>query len=250
MTDETNVVPEQGTGQEAIGLADDQAQQIPPAQEESSEGEGTKQKFVTKDEFTEAFKEFANQTRSWVKSGMDGAENRLQKEVEAGFKDLDAKVEELKAAGITVSDEQIEQRRQQIVNDVLNSQSPQADIPPNVELTPEQQKAAQEVNNKVQSLYKEQGVELYPNDPEAKGLEAIHDPEVFVEVLEQRLLKKKQRVGAGGGEEPAADTEETEATYTPSKNPVMTGGGKSANSIANITDSDELFKMVKKQKGW
>jgi len=245
VTDETKVVPDDALGQEALGQAEDQGKQISPATEESSETEGTKPQFVTRDEFTNAFKDFADQTRSWVKSGMDGAENRLQKEVEAGFKDLDAKVEQLKAAGINISEEQIEQRKQQIVNDVLNSQSQQADTYPGVELTPEQKAQADEVNKKIQGLYKEYGVELYPNDTEAKGLDAIHDPEVFVEVLEQRLLKKKERVGGGGA---AADTETL--VQAPTKNPAITGGGKSGNKIANIINSDELFKIAKRERGW
>jgi hypothetical protein len=238
------VVPDEGTGLASQGQEANPPEQITPAPGASSVADGIKPEDI-------ATKQDLEEIRKWMKSTTDGSESRLRKEVETGLKAIDERVRELQLAGVEVTPKEIEAARSRVKQDVLNQPvSPQeADSPPAVQLTAEQQATAKRVSDGIKAIMEEVGVELFTQDPEAKGLDTIHDPDLFLEVFKTKAQAKKERVGQEAQQAATSTQPTTPETNQPkpSVNPSITAGGGAVNNIAEITDTDELFRISREQ---
>lgn len=94
------------------------------------------------------------------------------------------------------------------------------------------------VNNRVNALYQEYGLELDDQDPEAQGIAEITDPFKYTQAVERALEVKKQRLAQTG------------ETPKPPQTNIHTGGGGNTptNPLANMNDPDQLWGLVRKQK--
>jgi len=213
----------------------DPNKQIDNAQNQSSNQSGTSE-FVTKADYERDFGQFKKDAQSWIKSMADGAENRVQQQVQERFAKIEEQRQLLAGAGVQVTEQQLDQARQQAVQEILNNQSGSG-VNGNVQLTPEQAAEARVVDDVLKRMYQEYGFELYPSDPEMQGVGAIDSAYEFINMVKTNLDKKKERLSA----------ENRNAALN--RLPGVGGGpGGQTNPIADITDPMTLLNMGNTRK--
>ena len=251
MSDEQKVVSFSNGKQEAGQPSDaaDQAQVQPASQsgdgQEPGQPEGTEPTYITTQQLDdrlgkgldERFSSFEDTVARQIQSLSDKAESRITKQVNEQLGQLDTQFADLKAAGVPVTDEMLQNAKAKVVQDSLAVQAseggdgkePIAPVDPVNDF----------INARTQQLYQEYGLVVERDDPEAKGIDQS-DPWKFLNTLEVQLQTKKERVG---------DVPDKAANPAATMPALGTGGGI-ANPISNITDPDELLKMaVNKRRG-
>ena len=256
--DEPKVVSFSNGGQEA-GQPSTPADQepVPPASQsgegqEPGQQEGTEPTYITTQELDERLgkglderlSSFEDTVARQIQSLSDKAESRITKQVKDQLGQLDTQYQELKAAGIPVTDEMLQNAKAKVVHESLSAQgvlaaAAAAEGGDGKEAVPSGDPINEFINARTQQLYQEYGLVIEQSDEESKAIDQS-DPWKFLNTLEVQLQAKKERVG---------DVPENVANPAATMPALGTGGGI-ANPISNITDPDELLKMaVNKRRG-
>ena len=251
MSDEPKVVSFSNGGQEA-GQPSTPADQAPvPPASQSGEGqepgqpEGTEPTYITTQELDERLgkglderlSSFEDTVARQIQSLSDKAESRITKQVNEQLGQLDAQYADLKAAGIPVTDEMLQNAKAKVVQESLAVQASEGGD--GKETVPPADPINDFINARTQQLYQEYGLVVELDDPESKAIDQS-DPWKFLNTLEAQLQVKRERVGP----------EPDKAANPPATMPALGTGGGIANPISNINDPDELLKMaVNKRRG-
>ena len=246
MSDEEKVVFS-GTGEQGPGQ-DQTPTDLPKAdQPTAGQPERTEPEFVTKEMFTKTIEQIRADTQEevkrWTQSWSDKLESRVVKDVNERFAEVEQKFNDMRAAGMPVTDEMLANARQDIVQQALLQQASQGvdgggqpDVMP---ITPEQKAVADFVNQRAAVISQEYGLELENGDPEAATIDQS-DPWKFLSSYEAALKAKKDRTANNPPEEETA----------PAKTPGLVSGGTKTSPISHINNPSELIRQgLEKRRG-
>lgn len=210
---------------------------------EPGQQEGTQPTYITTTELDERlgkqFSSFEDSVARQIQSLTDKAESRITKQVSEQLGQLDTQYADLKAAGIPVTDEMLQNAKAKVVQDSLAVQASEAGDGAEPGTIPTDDPVNSFINARTQQLYQEYGLVVELDDPEAKAIDQS-DPWKFLNTLEVQLQAKRERVGP-----------EPEKVANPAATmPALGTGGSLANPISNITDPTELLtRAVDKRRG-
>lgn len=168
-------------------------------------------------------------SRPVAKEAADSAFRGMQGNVARLENAFNAKVDELKTLGITPTPEQ-----QKIIRDNVTKEIEQGSVkaggqPANQQ---PQNQGYDPVAVAAQEIYTEYGTTLNQGDPELAMVVETGTERTFYKTLEAAVVAKKQRL------------EKANAVNSPSNVPLVGQRTGKGNSIAGITDVDELYKLA------
>ena len=206
-------MPIPNTSETPIGMSQAPAQQedqaleslIPESGEEQDPQRPVTQAEVQKlftQKFAELQKNLTEQQRRGVQSSTMAAESRIQKQIESGLNNLKSTLEKLTAQGVQVPPEKIQAMKNGIIEEAFTSVENPSKNRQQTAGQNQQQGGDQDPNETAtkylvaqiaQSVYQEVGVAIYPDDPEAAGVD-MSNPVRFTKTLTAAAEKKKARL--------------------------------------------------------
>ena len=209
-----------------------------PGQEQTGVIEGDAateegQEPITREQLEAELKKVQEQAFRQAQSLVDKGDNRVSKEVRERFQALEDRRAEMTAAGQPVSDEAFARLLEDERLKILASTDGMAAQPGDGEDT---EALIEDTNRKAQEIWKEVGVTIEKDDPEAEQLD-FTTPEIFLTTARAAAIVKANRLKQEDGE-PAETPNQIAARIA-----ALGGSGGQSNPIANITDPATLIKM-------
>lgn len=218
-------------GKTVVSFGTDPGQEQPGVAEGDAEPkEG--QEPITREQLDAELKKVQEQAFREAQSLVDKGDNRVSKEVRERFQALDDRRAEMTAAGQPVSDEAFARLLEDERLKILASTDGQAAQPGDGEDT---EALIEDTNRKAQEIWKEVGVTIEKDDPEASSLD-FTTPAIFLTTARAAAIVKAARLKGEG--QPAETPEQIAARIG-----ALGGSGGQSNPIANITDPSTLIKM-------
>jgi len=218
-----------------------QAQQTQP-----SEPQGQTPGYVTQEYFDQAL----SRIESMLQSSRDRTVNRLRDLLEERESVLMRKVEEARQSGVDITDDDVKAAREKIRAEVLATSSQgvsdQDTGRDNVERNQPTPQELQQGALEAQKISLKYNFFVEPGDPEYKNINrGFPTKQAMLDAVDQAHRAKANRLGLSVPQE-TSDKPVPPAERSPS---VGTGGSPPGNSIQDITDPSELFKIYKQSKG-
>lgn len=159
----------------------------------------------------------------------DRVSDRLSKAVTNRLTEIEATVQQLKASGVSVSPETVQQAKDQAMKEALmgapagTGQQPQGQAP-------------DWVWGEVSVIGQDYGVVIEENDPEAKMIVFDRGPRQFLRTYEDAAKAKRDRTH---GQQQPTQEQSSQAVL---RSPALGGGAGVANPIGSINNPLELIK--------
>jgi len=182
-------------GQETDPNASDQTSQ------EVSNQEQEPSPYLTREEAQRLFEEQKNEVLKQTQSLTDKASSRLDKKLRDELKKINDVIDLQKKAGIPITPEQERALRQEVYDSTIKQFGEEEEpsdktAQPNIPQDPQQaaqMAAAAVIDSLVKDVYKEAGVTVMEDDPEAELIDRS-SPTAFLTSIRQAAEKKKQRI--------------------------------------------------------
>lgn len=168
-----------------------------------------------------------------LQSLVDKAEDRTVKRVQDRFAQLEDRRKKLEATGTRISDERFQQLKEEEAMKIFSEFDDDKDAQPFVDDGPTEAEK-ERVRLHTERIYKDAGVTIEKEDPEAKELN-FDDPYYFLDSLRVAVQKKKARLE--GQQKPEMSPETAAA-----RSPAVGGSGGRSDPLDGITDPKELYK--------
>lgn len=184
--------------------------QVPgAASQEQQQGNETQQpKYVTVEEAQRLADEAANKVLRQAQSFFDQNSNKFTKEVRGRLDSLESAWKIQEAAGVTITDEQKKQIRQQVITDAATAPEQGQQQPPPTQVSGGDPDDPAVVNRKVGELYQRYGAQVFEGEPEAADLD-YSSGAAFISSLEVAIQKKQARLSGGAQQAAAPQTNRT-----------------------------------------
>ena len=233
-----NNFPGQQAGQPATTDPAGQPSQVTP------EGSG----YLTMEQVRLLVEQKVGEALQRAQAGAQSYADKMENRVSARLRDLDAKMGEMRAAGVDVPAALRDQERNRIIQEELQSSGGTdggQGAHPGAAGRPDPLTVY--VNTRANEIYQEYGVVVEETDPEA-GMIEQDSPEKFLASLQRAVEAKRNRVGQPSPPAPLPmQGEGGGAVSTPqaaARMPVLGSGGARANPISEITDPGELLRLA------
>ncbi len=214
-----------------------------PESQEQAQPQGAAQSYITMTDAEKIIEQVVEKALRRVQSLTDRTESRLKSEIESRQKAIDQALNELRSAGMTIPESAERGAKERVVQEaLLQASGKQETAVPNAP-SPE---IVNYVNARADQMFREAGVTVEENDPEASGID-FTSPESFLTTLKAAVQMKSERMKGTGQVQPPA---QEQAQVNPAaRMPSLTGGGMRANPMDQITDPTELIRMGLRKLG-
>ena len=202
----------------------------PQAQQQATPAEGATGQYITVEQ---ARAMVDDAVRRGMQSTTDRVTDRLTKQFTAQIQQIDARVAELRNAGVIVPQAEIDQAKAQVVRQALSAE-PQG---VGSQQHPQQQGAPDWVWGEIEAIGQETGVSVEETDPEAAMVVMDKGPRALIRSYEDAAKAKANRVKNGGNAAPMDPQQSALRT------PALGGGGGAANPIGDVKDPASLIRM-------
>ena len=200
----------------------------PQAQQQATPAEGGTGQYITVEQ---ARAMVDDAVRRGMQSTSDRVTDKLTKQFAAQMQQIDARVAELRNAGVTVPQAEIDQAKAQVVRRALSAEPQGAGSQQHP-----QQQAPDWVWVEIEAIGQETGVSVEETDPEAAMVIMDKGPRALIRSYEDAAKAKANRVKNGN----AAPMDPQQSAL---RTPALGGGGGAANPIGDVKDPASLIRM-------